>query len=979
VTALSAFAAASISATRSLADFGVQQQNMALRTGLTIKEVGAFSFAAKATGTDVEALQSSMRKLSQGLAEGGTDGKKAAEGLRDLGVVTRTSSGETRSSADIFEQVSASINRLGITAETRTAMLKAFGRNALELIPMFVSLNGNVARFNELGLGVSEGEMAKFKAFQVQVTGVDAAWEQAKRHISEGIAGSIWLDVKGSGAALLEILAGNHPHAAKATASQTNELRSQQGLPPLPGDVTGSRIGSLLQSMAGQADISMGTQLSKNFASSRLGTPEGIEERVKGLEEKNANLQAALQGGGIGASFATTTISGINKNQREIDSLKDWRKNLETTHSLYEGIGKRVSEAEGASLGPASKVYAELDSEVSKGANRNRRGAGGVTLQSSYDILASHALDSEMDSMREADARGALRFSGAVGDVYGGALFRGQRPHISLADQGRHSAPDAPEEQSEESKRQVGIVLSNLRDHNSLLDEMTKKSGEEGLASIGRNSDFQARTLAVSPGLDQAEKIAALHRIDLSTAQLRYDKELETAGLLSLEKDRVEATHKAELDNEIELQRVKEENLLRIADLEAQKLEAYKSAVGGLYDALTSRTPNAIPQFLKSQAMDLGRTITQNLAAEGFKTIENLTPHAQSGTLLGRALNNTPFGPNPLQSATDLNTAATIANTLAIERMTGIGGGSGSLPGMPDSGLGIGGIPASWTSLPSFGGGTASPKSLSALGSLFGNFGAGASSVLSGNALSILTGNNTTGPTGLSAQIGAGAGIAGALGVGGYGIYSGLKQGGVGGDLKAAGSAAGVAAGIVSNVSKLLDVASPLLSAIPVVGSIAALALPLLGGLFNNPQKRENEINKELSANQYMAPTALNLTQDSSGHYTDFDARGGIRSSTFSPYPIDTNPFTWEQTHGLFGGPPTFYDVPGGTQQPFSPAPAPAAPIYVTIHANDAASFADMLSRNPHAVADATASHLQNVNGRLTDAIQFVTNTGRHS
>ena len=145
-----------------------------------------------------------MRKLSAGLAEGGTEGKKAAEGLRDLGVITRTSSGELRSTGDIFEQVSASLNRLGITAETRTALVKAFGRSALELIPMLVGLNSNIEKFNSLGLGISEVELKKFKDYQEQIVAVDAAWEQAKRHFKEAIAGTFIINVEGKGAALLE-------------------------------------------------------------------------------------------------------------------------------------------------------------------------------------------------------------------------------------------------------------------------------------------------------------------------------------------------------------------------------------------------------------------------------------------------------------------------------------------------------------------------------------------------------------------------------------------------------------------------------------------------------------------------------------------------------------------------------------------------------------------------------------------------------
>jgi hypothetical protein len=246
--------------------------------------------------------------------------------------------------------------------------------------------------------------------------------------------------------------------------------------------------------------------------------------------------------------------------------------------------------------------------------------------------------------------------------------------------------------------------------------------------------------------------------------------------------------------------------------------------------------------------------------------------------------------------------------------------------------------------------------------------------VASGYGLSVLTDSGFNAST----RIGAGVGIGTALAAGGYGIYSGLHQGGVGGDLKAAGSAAGLAGAIVGNVSKLMNVASPLLSAIPLVGSIAALALPLIGGFFNNPQRRSNAINQELSANQYQAPTALNVTQSSGGTFVDFDAHGNLRGSNLSPFPQTTNPYLWKQTHGLFGGPATYYDVPGGQTGQYG---APVAPPVIqhiyqagAIQAMDVQSFHDFAQRNHVAIGDAAGKAVQNAHGILSAEIHNVVN-----
>src|SRR5262249_41365664 len=105
ITTMSAMVAISAAATRSLADYGIQTQAIALKTGLTTKEVGQFSFAARSAGSDIDVFQTAMRKLSVGLTEGGEEGKKAADALRELGVSSRNVDGSIRPMGEIFEQI----------------------------------------------------------------------------------------------------------------------------------------------------------------------------------------------------------------------------------------------------------------------------------------------------------------------------------------------------------------------------------------------------------------------------------------------------------------------------------------------------------------------------------------------------------------------------------------------------------------------------------------------------------------------------------------------------------------------------------------------------------------------------------------------------------------------------------------------------------------------------------------------------------
>ena len=211
------------------------------------------------------------------------------------------------------------------------------------------------------------------------------------------------------------------------------------------------------------------------------------------------------------------------------------------------------------------------------------------------------------------------------------------------------------------------------------------------------------------------------------------------------------------------------------------------------------------------------------------------------------------------------------------------------------------------------------------------------------------------------------------MAVGAYQAYKGFAQGGASGDLKGTSAVLGMAALIPGPQQ-------------PFIAAAAAITGLIGGALTTGPQQRELNISKEIANNQYLAPTALNVTQGMNGTYEDFDARGNLRTSTMSAIPTITEPYIWRQTHGLLGGPPTFYDVPGGVQSPYSGGATGSgqAPVgnngmtinvYGPLQAMDSESLHSFLQKpaNSRAVGESLASHLQRDDGRAAHAIRFVT------
>jgi hypothetical protein len=553
-----------------------------------------------------------------------------------------------------------------------------------------------------------------------------------------------------------------------------------------------------------------------------------------------------------------------------------------------------------------------------------------------------------------------------------GAQESGQRDvNAAYNEEARKALAATDKEYAEERNADAKQFLENLRLQTSELERqlgIDHKLIESEDSLTKQRATAQVRqiesTVLSRRKQGSSEDPAVQKQLELDMAQKIFDVEMKSASQLMDADKRREAFGAAQLKFSQDYQKAQETAEASIADIEQKRLETYRETVGSLFDAATSRNPMAMRDLLRSTILGQGRTIVENATSLIWPQIEKVIPHA-TGTL-GTLLKGTPFGPDPLKSSTDLNTTATTANTAAMDRLTGALSGRGTAAGASIS-SGTNGIP---------GAGAISGGSASDLGGVSGglvdtsgydpNF-MGPQQATQGLMMPLSLAKSAG-----SSTLGKDIGIAASVAAGSIAAYKDFSKGGVGGALGGAGAIAGVAAAVLPAISSTLALAGP-------IGAIAGIGLSLLGGLFNGPQQRANAINKELSQAQYIAPQALNVTQSSSGGFTDFDARGNIRTSNFSAIPTVRQGSIWEQTHGLFGGPPTFYDVPGGQTSQFGPVRAAAAapalpPATIIIQAMDMKSFSEFAQRNNMAIGNAAASALQNAHARLTSEVQRAAN-----
>jgi hypothetical protein len=199
VTALAGFAAAGFAAAKSLAEYGLETKNTALRMGLTTKEVEQFSFAARMAGQDVSIFDRMMRGLSQAADETSKDGEKARGTLARIGVDLRSATGEMKPTSQVLLEISEGLAKLPAGFERDAAALGLFKRAGIEAVPVISGLTDNVKRAKELGLGATDEDLRRWEQYHANVAEAEVLWERFVRHIKEPLAATVMILFKDRG------------------------------------------------------------------------------------------------------------------------------------------------------------------------------------------------------------------------------------------------------------------------------------------------------------------------------------------------------------------------------------------------------------------------------------------------------------------------------------------------------------------------------------------------------------------------------------------------------------------------------------------------------------------------------------------------------------------------------------------------------------------------------------------------------------
>jgi hypothetical protein len=407
-----------------------------------------------------------------------------------------------------------------------------------------------------------------------------------------------------------------------------------------------------------------------------------------------------------------------------------------------------------------------------------------------------------------------------------------------------------------------------------LGDKADETTIQQQFRKTGRLTELAAPVGSTQSGLDTAAK-AYQQELSLAQAidaieQRRVEREAELSALKGTEYDKEYALAQEHLRLTQEDGQAAVAYALKVAEIEHKRLEDARNEAGKVFDALVGGQ-KSIEGLAKNFALSQGKAVfenlTQGLFASGSGALHSLV---SPGSPLASALTGTVFEPNGGNTPVDKNTAALDRLTLILSRVGGIGG-AGSTSGLAASlPFGIGG------SVRSLAGLFNSSNSTSALtvNDLPLNLGGDTAATAAGfgdgtpNYAQEAQDANIQQSGGLS--FGQDVGIAGAVAGAGFGIYSGIQQGGARGATTAVGSVGAATAAI----GTILGAAS----IIPVVGSLIAVAAPLITALLPNPKTQfANDQANTLNNDRYTMPLAIQGQYDEAtgSNAVTKDYRGG--------------------------------------------------------------------------------------------------------
>lgn len=146
-------------AVRQFAASGDRLDKMSARTGVSAQALAELGFAAEQSGSDLNAVEKSIRRMQQTIGDAGRGLSTAKDGLAAVGLTADQLAG--KSPEDQFEMIADGIAKIEDPTKRAHAAMMIFGsRQGTALLPMLENLRSLREEARELGLAPSDEDVS---------------------------------------------------------------------------------------------------------------------------------------------------------------------------------------------------------------------------------------------------------------------------------------------------------------------------------------------------------------------------------------------------------------------------------------------------------------------------------------------------------------------------------------------------------------------------------------------------------------------------------------------------------------------------------------------------------------------------------------------------------------------------------------------------------------------------------------------------
>ena len=173
--------------------------NLGDKLGVTAGQAAVLNAQARIAGVGVDSLGGLVRKLSTNLTDGGQEARSIIGTLNSLGVSVAGLGNSFRNPVDILRDLSGQISRLPDRASQVDLLTKAFGRGAVELLPLILHFKELEEQAKSTGVGGLDELYKRMQAVDDKLDVLSIKWQAFKIKLAEKVVSIVEFVVNAKG------------------------------------------------------------------------------------------------------------------------------------------------------------------------------------------------------------------------------------------------------------------------------------------------------------------------------------------------------------------------------------------------------------------------------------------------------------------------------------------------------------------------------------------------------------------------------------------------------------------------------------------------------------------------------------------------------------------------------------------------------------------------------------------------------------